>query len=316
MSTRTNTTSGRAARLLTYAAGAAGVVAVGTAMLAGAPASAAVVADSDTVSLPATITLDALIRDFRPKGSSGGHPDFQAFSGSTTVGLVQDTLGSDGKPQLKSLRGFTISSEFKDASGRNIMPSSYNAALGDKAGSLTAGGNGNGLASAQSFAQWYQDVPGVNLSKAVSLTLLLNPNTGTYVFDSAQHEPYKSRGGFFPINDDLYGNYGDWGKNFHFTTEIETEFTYKRDSGQVFKFTGDDDVWVFIDGKLVIDLGGLHSKKEQFLDLDRLDWLEDGHVYQLKIFHAERRTSESNFRMETTLQLRTVELPPTAGLFD
>jgi fibro-slime domain-containing protein len=66
----------------------------------------------------------------------------------------------------------------------------------------------------------------------------------------------------------------------------------------------------------VIDLGGLHSKKEQYLDLDRLSWLEDGGRYRLDIFHAERRTTQSNFRIETTIELRAVELPPTAALYD
>ena len=100
------------------------------------------------------------------------------------------------------------------------------------------------------------------------------------------------------------------------TTEIETEFTYVQGAGYVFKFTGDDDVWVFIDGKLVIDLGSLHPVREQFIALDRLDWLEDGETYRLKIFHAERRTSASNFRMETTLPLRPVTIPSITAAFD
>ena len=51
-----------------------------------------------TVVLPSTLTLTATIRDFKAYNQTGGHPDFQYFSGSTTVGLVQDALDSDGKP--------------------------------------------------------------------------------------------------------------------------------------------------------------------------------------------------------------------------
>ena len=273
---------------------------------------------SDELELPETMQLDAVIRDFRAynNGATGGHPDFQTFSGSTTVGLVAEYLDEQGNPVSSgNLRGFRISSQYKDSEGRNINPAIFNADLGDTQGSLSAGPNNNGFSSEESFSQWYRDVPGVNLSKAITLTLNRVGDSNRYVFDSASDQEHGT-GGFFPVNDDLYGNYTS-DKNFHpFTTEINTEFTYERDAGQVFKFTGDDDVWVFIDGRLVIDLGGLHSKSEQFLDLDRLDWLQDGTTYSFDIFHAERRTSGSNFRIETTLSLRSIELPPTAALYD
>ncbi len=266
--------------------------------------------------LPETLQLACVIRDFKPKAWEGGHPDFESFGGTTTVGLVADYLGDDGKPVSSgNLRGFKIASEFKDSAGRNINPAMYNQELGDRAGSLQAGGGGNGFASEESFSQWYRDVPGVNLSKNISLTLTRIEGTDRYVFDSGSDEEFGNRGYFLPVNGELYGDFRD-NRNYHFTTEINTEFAFHRDTGQVFKFTGDDDVWVFIDGRLVVDLGGLHPKREQFLDVDRLDWLEDGRTYSLDIFHAERRYSGSNFRVETTLQLRSVELPTTAALYD
>lgn len=265
--------------------------------------------------LPTTLTLNATIRDFKAKGTSGGHNDFQAYSGSTTVGLVKEELGTDGKPVALNLRGKTISTEYKDAQNRNINPALYDAKRGDKPGSLTNGGTGNGLYSAESYSQWFRDTPGVNMTKVLPLTLTRVANTNRYLFDSATQEPWKTIGGFFPINGELYGNY-EGGKNFHFTTEVETEFVYERNTGQIFTFSGDDDVWVFVGGKMVIDLGGLHGRAEQTIDLDRLSWLEDGKTYTLKIFHAERRTTQSNFRVETTLRLRTVQPPVSTGVFD
>ncbi|MDX2147382.1 MAG: fibro-slime domain-containing protein [Planctomycetota bacterium] len=270
--------------------------------------------------LPATLSVTAVIRDFRASGVRGGHPDFQSFSGTTTVGLVEDELDEDSKPVAASLRGWTIQREFKDSAGRNIMPSMADEDRGDRMGLLAPGGERNGLTSAQHFWQWYRDVPGVNVSKQIDLTLNRVEGTNRYVFDSATDAPWVGLKGFFPINGELFAdssrNWSGTQSNFHFTTEVSTEFVYNRGTGQVFRFTGDDDVWVFIDGKLVIDLGGVHARREQTIELDRLENLSDGNVYSLKVFHAERHTVESNFRIETTIQLRNVDPPITTNLHD
>jgi fibro-slime domain-containing protein len=309
-------TRSSSSRAVAVFAGASALFGVGALVISTGHSAIGNSAPDPYAALPSTISLDATIRDFKANGENGGHPDFQFFSGSTTVGLVRDTLDSAGKPVVASLRGKTISTEFRDSAARAINPALYNAAIGDRAGVLANGGSGNGFTSAERFSQWYRDVSGVNVSKQISLTLNRQPNTNRYVFDSATDAPYASRGGFFPINGELYGNYASTGKNFHFTTQINTEFVYKRGQGQVFKFTGDDDVWVFIGGRMAIDLGGLHSRKEQYVDLDRLSWLADGQVCSLNIFHAERRTSESNFRIETTMELRSVLPPATSNLHD
>jgi fibro-slime domain-containing protein len=205
--------------------------------------------------------------------------------------------------------------EYRRAAGQAINPALYDPRLGDTPGQLAAQSDAR-VTSAESFRQWYRDTPGVNVSTAVSLTLSRREGTNVYVFDSSVNEPYKTLGGFFPINGQLYGNYGTTGRNFHFTTELEVDFRYQRGQDQIFTFAGDDDVWVFIDGKLVIDLGGVHGPRSQTIDLDRLSWLEDGGVYRLKVFHAERRTFGSNFKIETTLRLRTVQPPQSSSLAD
>jgi len=265
--------------------------------------------------LPATVTLNGTVRDFKAYDQTGGHPDFQRWTGDTRVGLLESQLDQEGKPVLLSLNGAQITTEFRNAAGDPINPALFNASLGDTPGMLQQSGEPR-LTSAASFAQWYRDAAGVNVSVSIPLTLTRVPNTERYVFDSAVDEPYATRGGFFPVDGAAYGNYAATGHNFHFTTEFESLFQYNHGAGQVFRFAGDDDVWVFVDNRLVIDLGGVHSARTQVIDLDRLTWLVDGHDYTLKIFHAERRTTQSNFRIDTTLHLRSVQVPATSALAD
>jgi fibro-slime domain-containing protein len=104
--------------------------------------------------------------------------------------------------------------------------------------------------------------------------------------------------------------------NYHFTFEMTANFVYKRGAGQVFTFAGDDDVWVFVDGKLVIDVGGVHGPISQTVDLDRVEGLVDGQSYPLKFFFAERHTTGSNCRIETSLNLVPAQLPATSALYD
>jgi len=104
---------------------------------------------------------------------------------------------------------------------------------------------------------------------------------------------------FFPINGLGFGNEGR-SQNYHFTLQHGGLFKYR--GGEVFRFTGDDDLWVFIDGKLVIDLGGIHQSLSRSVSLDSLG-LTVGNPYRFDLFFAERQTSQSNFRMQTSILL-------------
>lgn len=298
--------------------------ALGLALCAGllaAPAQAqsqAVGSDSYSA-LPDSLSLVGVIRDFKDKNASGGHPDFQSpptAGFGHYQGMVADSLDADGKPVFAST-GYLVSKNWTNAAGTSIMkPREYIAAkAGDKSGTLS-GSLGGALKSSLEFAKWYRDMPGVNMSKPVTIVLKRQPNSNIYSFSDQLDPFYQGRGGFFPVNGELFGNYSSTGKNFHFTFEIETEFVYEKGKGQIFTFTGDDDVWVFIDGKLVIDLGGIHSAVSQSIELDRLSWLQDGQSYKLKVFNAERHTTQSNFRIDTTLRLRSVDPPATSGQYD
>jgi fibro-slime domain-containing protein len=136
----------------------------------------------------------------------------------------------------------------------------------------------------EGFDQWYRDVPGVNMGNDLSLTLEPEGDSVLIIASDA----------FFPIDGQLLGDEG-LPHNFHFTMEEHARFRYQ--GGEVLRFAGDDDVFVFVNDRLELDLGGVHSTEGGEIDADALG-LERFAMVPLDIFFAERHTSGSTFRLE------------------
>lgn len=135
------------------------------------------------------------------------------------------------------------------------------------------------------FEEWYQNLESINQPFAVDLWL--EPVGETFVYDSTA---------FFPLRDVGFMD------SYLFTTELHTNFEYK--GGEVFTFRGDDDVFVYVNGHLAVNLSGVHTAQEGSVDLDQQAaafGLVVGNVYTFDLFQAERQPDGSNFRLETTL---------------
>ncbi len=219
--------------------------------------------------LPPQLVVPIAYRDVigLSNGSQAKHPDFEQFGATQeTVGLVEFMLGADGKPVYTGICGAPL-----------IGPCPY----------------GQQTTTQANFDQWYNDVPGVNVKHVTTLTLQ-EQSPGVYFFPDATFFPLDGLG-WVALGMENTSN----GHNFGFTSEIRTWFEFQ--GNESLAFSGDDDVWVFINGRLALDLGGLHPQRPGSFTLDTatatsLDLIA-GNVYEIALFHAERHTNQSNFNL-------------------
>lgn len=267
--------------------------------------------------------LPVTYRDFKAYGEPGGHPDFEAsarmfkqmdgtiFKGWNDIGcgLVETTLGTNGKPVAYTGKadimngvdvGPGLGKQRRTVSGPGCWTSSNTMPTGVcNIGTCGAWDitppKTYSIKDGSSFAQWYTTTANVNLEIPGELMLAeTSPGSGVSVYDSTA---------FFPIDSKGFGNTPGQTHNYAFTTEIHLKFTYQ--AQQKFTFRGDDDLWIFVNGQLALDVGGQHQALEGTIDFDKQAsalGIAVGASYAMDIFHAERQTTDSNFHIETNIK--------------
>lgn len=229
---------------------------------------------------PGCLTIGGVVRDF-----VSTHPDFQFPTSMPeiwpmgTLGMVEPMLGADKKPVLT-------------AAGSPIPA---------------------GIASSkESFNQWFNDAPGVNMT--IPIQMEVKQVTAT----TWEYGPTTIDGFFFPINAKGFGNIdlvapdaagdpleaaSDKANNQIFTLEVHSEFLYQGGKNEFLNFRTDDDSWVFVNNQLAIDDGGL-KQDPSVLRLDEVATklgLVAGQRYPISIFFADRQLVNAIFAVSSNI---------------
>jgi fibro-slime domain-containing protein len=316
------------------------------------------------------LTLPIVLRDFKGQNEVGGHPDFfymgaPGIDGETTycvpnaacdpaedlvcpdlaaditprcAGLVMPNLNDQGKPAFNATNRL-CDCVFTDWDGTGIINAVPGAAGTGPDGHDQVQATIPMVQSAETFAQWYTDVAGVNTVQRTVLELnyvvaeqvfRFSSSGGRTVLDDI-HDEVTLASGFFPLENavtdagklcnlwtywvdwpscagnqyDMIADDGTWVasqgmlRNFYFTTEARYLMVYQ--GGESLRFFGDDDVWVFINGVLAVDLGGTHQQLAGSVTLatggDARFGLEVGNTYEIVVFHADRHPRDSNYEL-------------------
>ncbi|NLG16627.1 MAG: fibro-slime domain-containing protein [Fibrobacter sp.] len=233
---------------------------------------------------PDTLWVKVTFYDFHADGSN---PEFEPDHRGSPLkrGMVADTLSADRKPVLGNSPYFSyyLHKWFQPWTAGDFTIPVYTDRNGTYDGAVTVD----------------YDTAFINTVIPDSLPFL-HQGDGVYTF---VRNGRNGTSEFFWIDERGFGEEpAKQGHNFAFTMELHNTFTYTQ--GLKFNFTGDDDVWAYINGRLAMDLGGIHTSQTGEIDLDEIAaeyGLVEGGRYAFDFFYAERHTSNSTIQVSTNL---------------
>jgi fibro-slime domain-containing protein len=227
---------------------------------------------------PQTIYIPVTFYDFHADGSN---PDFERPGGGLRTGEVADTLDAERKPVVGPRPYY---SQYVHKWFRPWQSGDFNIPVYDANGAYLKDSTVN------------YDTAYKNIVFKDSLPFTYRPDLGYGVYQYSNQS-------FFLLDNKGFGADDPGGQNpphnFGFTMELHWTFTYQ--PGLIFEFEGDDDVWVFINGRKVIDLGGIHGATRAAVNLDTLRGMELGKKYNFDLFYAERHVVASDILITTNL---------------
>ncbi len=153
------------------------------------------------------------------------------------------------------------------------------------------------------MTRWFSAVEGKSASYAGTLSFDYDAADATFSF-------YKKE--FYPLDEAEFDRGGAVNKDGHnhlFTMSFAAPFTALFSGDEYFEITADDDSFVFVGNKLVIDMGGIHDATtgafkihengDIYASVDGMDWAYTGVTIDkdsgsiVRIFHADRDSSDS-----------------------